>query len=317
VPPVAASAFAGHDPRNIVADLAGETMGTRWHIRLACPPGADTDALRRAVQARLDGLVHQMSHWRPDSVLCRFNRAPAGTWAVLPPDFATVMRTALELAERSVGAFDPTLGALVDLWGFGPVSVAARPSDAAIEQARAHSGWQRTAFDPVANRLHQPGGLHLDLSGIAKGYAVDALAALLTGYDIRHFLVEVGGELSGRGLKPDGAPWWVDLENPGTDALAPFRVALHGLAVATSGDYVRGPHNLDPATGRPATQHVISASVIHQSAMHADAWASAFTVLGADAGLALAAREGIAARIVARSETGLREVITPALLALL
>jgi thiamine biosynthesis lipoprotein len=314
---LSATALAGHDPRHVIADLAGETMGTSWHIRLACPAGADTTALRRAVQTRLDGLILQMSHWRADSMLSRFNGAPAGTWTVLPPDFAAVMRTALDLAALSNGAFDPTLGALVDLWGFGPVSVTARPSDEAIAQARAHSGWQRTAFDPVASRLHQSGGLRLDLSGIAKGYAVDAVAALLASLGIRHCLVEIGGELVGCGLKPAGEPWWVDLENPGPDALPPFRVALHGLAVATSGDYVRGPHNLDPATGRPATQGVISASVIHSSAMQADAWASAFTVLGPEAGLALAAREGIATRIIARSEDGLREVLSPAMLAML
>jgi thiamine biosynthesis lipoprotein len=317
VPPVSATALAGHDPRAIVAELAGETMGTSWRIRFACPAGGDTRGLQHAVQMRLDGLVHQMSHWLPDSLLCRFNAAPADTWAVLPPDFAAVMRTALELAERCSCAFDPTLGALVDLWGFGPVSVAAPPSDKAVDQARAQSGWQRTAFDPVTSRLRQPGGLQLDLSGIAKGYAVDAVTTLLTGYGIRNSLVEVGGELSGRGLKPDGEPWWVELENPGAQQLAPFRVALHELAIATSGDYVRGPHNLDPATGRPATQGVISASVLHASAMHADAWASALTVLGPDAGLALAAREGLAARIVARTEQGLREVLSPALLEML
>lgn len=313
MPPVSAAALAGHDPRAIVADLAGETMGTSWRIRLACPLGADTSGLVRAVQTRLDGLVHQMSHWRADSLLCRFNRAPGGTWAVLPPDFALVMRTALELAERSSGNFDPTLGALVDLWGFGPISATACPSDDAVTQAQRRSGWQRTAFDPVARRILQPGGLRLDLSGIAKGYAVDAVTALLTSHGIRNCLVEVGGELSGRGLKPDGEPWWIDLENPGAEQLAPFRVALHELAVATSGDYVRGPHNLDPSTGRPATKGVISASVLHPSAMHADAWASAFTVLGPDAGLALAAREGIAARIVARSGQSLREILSPAL----
>ncbi|WP_404711011.1 FAD:protein FMN transferase [Sphingomonas sp. MMS24-J13] len=294
-------------------DLTGETMGTHWHIRLARPTGLDLELLRRAVQGRLDGLEWQMSHWRPDSVLCGFNRAPAGLWAVLPADFATVMRIGLAIAARSGGAFDPTIGALVDLWGFGPVAGTAPPSNDAVARARGCSGWERTNFDVATSRLRQPGGLRLDLSGIAKGYAVDATAALLAHHGVRHCLVEIGGELAGRGLKPDGEPWWVDLEHPGSSALPRFRAALHEWAVATSGDYVRGAHNLDSATGRPAMRDVVSVSVFHASAMQADAWASALTVLGQEAGLALAAREGLAARIVTRDAAGLREVLTPAL----
>jgi thiamine biosynthesis lipoprotein len=254
-----------------------------------------------------------MSHWRPDSVLCGFNRAPGGTWAALPPDFAVVMRIGLDIAARSGGAFDPTIGALVDLCGFGPMAVTAPPTDDQIAQARSRSGWKRTTFDAATGRLRQPGGLSLDLSGIAKGYAVDAIAALLADHGVHHCLVEIGGELAGRGLKPDGEPWWVDLENPGTGTLPPFRAALHQWAVATSGDYVRGAHNLDPVSGRPATHDVVSVTVFHASAMQADAWASALTVLGPKDGLALAARESLAARMVTRSDAGLAEMLTPAL----
>lgn len=291
-------------------------MGTTWRIRLAAPHAFDPVALSRAVQKRLDGLVLQMSHWRADSLLCGFNRAPAGVWAVLPPDFAAVMRVGLAIAARSGGAFDPAIGALVDIWGFGPPKIDGAPSSYAIDEARDRSGWGRLDFDAPTARLRQPGGLQLDLSGIAKGYAVDAVAALLRAHGIRHGLVEIGGELAGRGLKPDGTPWWVDLENPDGDA-PPFRIALHDHAVATSGDYIRGAHNIDPATGRPAEHAVASVSVLHASAMQADAWASALTVLGAEAGLALAEREGLAARIVTRSGDGFEEMISPALRALL
>jgi thiamine biosynthesis lipoprotein len=191
------------------------------------------------------------------------------------------------------------------------------PSSEAIERARTHSGWQRTTFDPTTARLHQPGNLRLDLSGIAKGYAVDAVTALLQSHHIHHSLVEIGGELSGRGLKPDGEPWWVDLENPAPDALPPFRIALHQRAIATSGDYIRGAHTIDGRTGHPAAHNIASVSVLHPSAMHADAWASALTVLGAEDGLALAIRENLAARIVIRSDDGWTEHISPALEALL
>jgi len=291
-------------------------MGTGWQVKLAAPAGLDADALGQAIAARLGQLVAEMSHWEADSLLARFNRLPAGNWMALPPDFATVIAAGLDISARSDGAFDPALGALVDIWGFGPVPVAGPPDDATITEARAASGWQRLDFDPAARRLRQPGGLRLDLSGIAKGYAVDAVADLLRARGIAHFLLEIGGELVGRGVKPDGEPWWVDLETPAPD-LPPFRVALHEIAVATSGTYVRGDHNLDPATGRPAAHRIVSTSVLHASAMHADAWASALTVLGPEAGLAVAIRENVAARIVVGDADAARECISPALAELL
>jgi thiamine biosynthesis lipoprotein len=314
---ISPGALTGHDRSAPVIDLGGATMGTTWHVRLAEPAGLDPQALHRTIGERLDRIVAEMSHWEPDSALSRFNWSAAGSWTALPDDFATVIEAALDIAERTGGAFDPAIGALVNLWGFGPIPVTAPPSDMAIAGVRQSSGWRRLAYDAPARRLRQPGGLMLDLSGIAKGYAVDAVAALLARHGVRHCLIEIGGELVGRGLKPDGDPWWVDLETPPGAALAPFRIALHDLSIATSGDYVRGDHNLDPTTGRPATQGVISASVLHRSAMVADAWASALTVLGADAATALAIREDIAARIVTQSSSGAKEMITPALAGLL
>ena len=323
-----AAAVADRDPAAAIVDLRGETMGTTWHVRLAAPRDIDLVATRAAVAARLDGIVAEMSHWDPGSLLSRFNRAAAGSWTALPPDFAEVMAQGLAIAEVSGGAFDPAIGALTDLWGFGPRPVAAPPTDAAIRAALARSGWRRLAFEPGTRRLRQPGGLALDLSGIAKGHAVDAVADLLAARGLRHALVEIGGELSGRGVRPDGEPWWVDLEAPPGTPLPPFRIALHGLSVATSGNYRRGDHNLDPRAGprtcpragphagHAAAAGVVSASVVHPRALAADAWATALTVLGAVDGAALAARHGIAARIVTRDATGLHETITAPLAAL-
>jgi thiamine biosynthesis lipoprotein len=313
---ISAAGIAARDPTAAVIDFGGETMGTRWNVRAVLPVD-QAAAVQRAIVNRLAGLVAEMSHWSEISVLGRFNRSAPGSWIMLPPDFAQVMAAGLDIAATTGGAFDPAIGRVVDLWGFGPEPVAVPPSDAAIEAARKSSDWRRLAFDPAARRLRQPGGVALDLSGIAKGHAVDAVADLLHGMGVVHALVEIGGELVGRGVRPDGGPWWVDLEIPPGATLAPLRIALHGLAVATSGDAVRGAHTLDPRTGRPITTGVVSASVIHDTALLADAWATALTVLGPVSGMGAAIDAGIAARIVTVIGGATREHLTPALSAML
>lgn len=315
-PTIDAAAFAVRDPAAVVLDLDGETMGTSWSICFAAPVGTDQSSIRKAIVARLAGLVAEMSHWAPDSLLSRFNRSAPGTWTTLPPDFAQVMARGLAIAETTGGAFDPAIGKLVDAWGFGPIPTVAAPDAAEIRAARASSGWSHLSFHDPGAHLYQPGGIALDLSGIAKGHAVDVIADLLRDAGIDNALVEIGGELVGRGIRPDGDPWWVDLETPPGLTLPPLRVALHGQAVATSGDYRRGAHTLDPRIGRPIETHVVSASVIHQTALDADAWATALTVLGPD-GLDLAREHAIAARLVTAIDGTVREYLTPTLSAML
>lgn len=302
VPPqIDANALAQHDSSAPVVTLSGATMGTTWQVQAAIPAhSAGPDALAEAIQRRLDDLCAQMSHWDPASLLSRFNTAAAGHEHRLPTDFAHVIASAFAIAEASGGAFDPALGRLTDLWGLGPNPATSAPDAGALESTRAACGWQRLRFDPATATLQQPGGVWLDLSGIAKGYAVDAVADLLAARGIAHALVEIGGECLGRGLRPDGDPWWVELENPPGCTLPPMRVALHGLAVATSGDYVRGGHTLDPATGLPVTHDTTAISVLHPSCMIADGWATALGVLPPGPARDLARKHDLAARIVAR-----------------
>ncbi len=315
VPAIDPAALAGWDPHAALINLDGATMGTRWRARFAAPARLDLPRLTRAIEAMLGEIVAEMSHWAADSLISRFNRAPAGRWLALPPDFAAVIAAALEVAERSGGAFDPAIGALVNLWGYGPVSRLQPPDAAAIDDAAAQGGWRRLRFDPYARRLQRLGEVQLDLSGIAKGYAVDRLSAVLAAHDVRHSLVEIGGEFVGRGLRPDGDPWWVELETPGALA-APIRVALHQLAVATSGDYVRGRHTIDPRSGRPVA-HALAVSVVHASAMLADAWATALSVTAPEEMMALAETHGLMVRALLRRRDGVAEWISPALGAML
>jgi len=312
------AALARFDRSASVVDCDGETMGTRWHVRMALPAGGDAELLAARVQARLDGIVAETSHWEPSSLLSRYNRAAPGSWTALPPDFAAVMEAALQVAERSAGVFDPALGRLTDVWGLGPRRPDSPPDEAAIARALEVSGWRRLALDRagegVSARLRQPGGLWLDLSGVAKGYAADAVADLLARAGVAHALVEVGGECVGRGMRPDGDPWWVDLETPQGIALPPLRVALHQLAVATSGDYLRGAHTLDPRTGHVPHGAASAVSVLHPSCMMADAWASALGAVSLAEARELAVREGLAARLIARDGG---EWLSPALSAML
>jgi thiamine biosynthesis lipoprotein len=308
-----------------VLALAGQTMGTTWSVKLVAPPTADPDALTAMAQAALDGVVREMSPWEPHSDLSRYNRAAAGSWTALPPAFAQVLRCAVEIAQQTDGAFDPTLGALVDLWGFGPRPFSGAPPQAVdIARTREIIGWRHVVLDGDA--LFQPGGLRLDLNGIAKGFAVDQVAAALDRAGARSYLVEVGGELRGTGAKPDGQPWWVELERPpiANDGLRTV-VALHGLAVATSGDYRRFfehdgrryAHTLDPATAAPSASGAVCVTVLHDSCMRADAYATALTVMVPDAALAFAAEHGLAALILASGPGGLEERLSPVLAAML
>lgn len=298
-----------------LVDLGGETMGTTWHVRLAAPHGFERGVLEQAIASRLEAILAAMSHWRADSTLGRFNRASGGTWMALPRDFAHVLGAGLDVFERSGGAFDPAIGGLVDAWGFGPEPTTALPGYAEVERLRARSGAMHLAFDRETGRLRQPGGLRLDFSGIAKGFAVDALGDVVRAHRCEHALVEIGGELLGLGLRPDGDPWWVDLETAAS-TIPPLRVALHQLAVATSGDYVRGRHTIDPRSGRPV-EHALAVSVIHKSAMLADAWATALSVLEAPEMRALATQEKLAVRAITRTQAGPCEWISPALGAML
>lgn len=304
----------GFDSAAPIVDLDGQTMGTFWRVRLALPHTVDLAELRRAIEARLADLVAQMSHWDAGSLLSAFNRSAPGCWTALPPDFARVMACALDIADRSDGTFDPAIGRLTDAWGLGPRTTFGPPSPPQIKQARRHAGCNRLAFDAKGPRLRQPGGVWLDLSGIAKGYAVDAVADLLAQKGVHHALVEIGGECVGRGLRPDYEPWWVDAEAPEPSTLPPLRIALHQLAIATSGDYFAGAHTLDPATGYPAIHATTAVSVIHPSCMVADAWASALLVLLPEAAKALAVREGLIVRMLTRDDG---EWLSPALHAML
>lgn len=309
---------------SVLHDVAGSTMGTSWSARCALPPANADDVLAEGMQLQLDTVVAQMSHWEMDSNLSRFNRAPAGSWHQLPAQFYDVLAYAMDLAQASAAAYDPCAGALVNLWGFGArtrydETTFHAPADSPVQSILARR--EQMELDPLQRRARQPGGVQLDLSSVAKGYAVDQLARYLDAAGIHHYLVEVGGELRGAGMKPDGQPWWVTLEGvPDASASDEVVVAMHGLAIATSGDYrrfyehdgERASHTLDPRSGYPIRNGVASVTVLHAECMAADALSTALTVLGPDDGLRFAEQHKLAARFLVRRGAMLEEVCSSA-----
>ncbi|MES2534193.1 MAG: FAD:protein FMN transferase [Pseudomonadota bacterium] len=288
--------------------LAGRTMGTTWSLVFDNPSMRPHEAVLAAIKHALDTVVDQMSTWETASDISRYNQAPAGSRHLLADDFARVLGCALEWAKASGGAVDPTVGPLVALWGFGAHANAtiAEPTAAAVADAKSRTGWERLGFDLGTQTITQPGGLSLDLSGVAKGFAVDKVAEALLALGLGDFLVEIGGELRGVGIRPGGQAWRVRID-VAEDALPP--VALKGMAIATSGDrwHVheqggrRWSHTIDPRSGEPLSATLASVTVLHAQCMHADALATALLVLGASEGPAFAERHRIAAAFVRRN----------------
>lgn len=323
--PAGTLALAGcGEPRTWEAptQFTGPTMGTAYRVSLAKPLSpAETEGLRAGVEAALRQVDALMSTFRPESELSRFNAAGAGEWIGLAPDTATVIAEALGAAALTGGALDVTVGPLVDLWGFGPAHRTVVPSDEAIADAGALTGLSALTLDTQRGAIIKArAGLRVDLSGIAKGHAVDLAAACLDAAGVDSYLIDVGGELKARGRKAGGAAWRVGVERPIPGRRSVQRVLeLDAGAIATSGDYRnfferggrRYSHTIDPRTGCPVEHGLASVSVLAERAMRADALSTALMVLGPEEGYALAQRLDLPALFLLRGADGIVERATP------
>ena len=298
--------------------LHGPTMGTRWSASVDAEYTLDLEALHRDLTAAVEQVDDQMSPWKPDSDLMRMNRAPVDAWLDLPAEILEVLDCALDVHRLSAGAFNPCVGALVDAWGFGAV----RDSPDAEAIRTASQATPRTAegcleLDRLGGCARKRAPLQLDLCGIAKGYAVDRMYAVLQQHGVRHALVALDGELRAIGAQASGVPWAVALERPEVGRRAVHGVIdLSDLAVATSGDYrrylevgnARLAHSMDARRCAPVNNSVASVTVLARTCMHADAWATALLVAGPDEGLALARRMGLEALWLLRRDGALVEM---------
>lgn len=322
---LALAACGGDEPEPL--RLHGSTMGTSYSVTLVRPPPDLVQAtVATAVQRILDDIDAEMSTYRHDSVVSQFNRHQTADWFPVSERLLGIVDQARRVSEMTAGAFDITVGSLVDLWGFGAdVIPPGVPAAEEVGERRRQIGFARlqSRSDPPALRK-TAAGLHIDLSAIAKGYAVDQVADYLAGRGVDNYLVEVGGELRVAGSNPKGGPWRVAVERPVNDvpdALAVLEVS--DTAIATSGDYRnyfeqdgrRYSHEIDPATGEPIHHHLVSVTVINPQAGLADALATGLLVLGPQAGYRVAKTEGLAVLFIERRGDKLTPRWTPAFMA--
>lgn len=308
--------------KSALVSVTGPTMGTYYRVQ-ASDESVATQTLRRLTETVLGDVESRMSTYAPDSELSRFNRETQGTWTNMSDLTLTVVERALAINRLSAGAFDPTVGPLVELWGFGASgSMDVPPADSAIADAAANVGASRLTASAAQGALRKRApGLEVDLSGIAKGFAVDRIAAALGAAGLDSYLIDVGGELRARGRKPDGGAWRVGIERPVAAERSVHRVIeLQHSAIATSGDYRRFfvhrgrryAHSIDPRTARPVSHTLASVSVVSADAMQADALSTALMVMGPGEGYEFALEHDIAALFIARDDgDGYLERSTP------
>lgn len=304
--------------------LEGKTMGTSWRVSAAGIDPARADALRQKIQAQLDADDMQLSTWKTDSALMRFNRTTStAPWSV-PEAMADIVTQSLRIGEKTGGAMDITVGPLVNLWGFGPDKQPLKtPSAAQIAAAKARTGLQHLAvINKSGSQYLQKDlpDLYVDLSTVGEGYAADHLAQLMSQEGISRYLVSVGGALVSRGTSGRGAPWRVAIQKP-TDRENAVQavVDINGHGISTSGSYRnyyeldgrRISHVIDPRTGAPIQHNLVSVTVIAPTALEADGWDTGLMVLGLEKAKAVVQQQGLAVYMIYKQGDTFRSWMSP------
>lgn len=309
------------EPSPEVQMVTGPTMGTQYHVSWIEGAQVETDAhaLQGMIDSRLSQLNSVFSTYDPESELSLLNKKSetlAGRWIPVSPELMSVLRDAAFVNGFSLGRFDVTVGPLVNLWGFGPKAQDAIPSDEDVQALLPAIGMQHLQLRPDSNEIYLDRPLYIDLSAIAKGWAVDDIGLLLENLGITDYLVEIGGEVRTRGSKPSG-PWRLAIERPVYEAGVSAQKILEpgDMAVATSGDYrnyfekdgQRFSHTIDPVTGYPIRHTLASVTVVMPTCSLADAWATAINVAGPELGMNIAEANHLPVFMLIRDGDGFRE----------
>ncbi|MFD2179425.1 FAD:protein FMN transferase [Veronia pacifica] len=313
---------AGCDKAPELVHLKGSTMGTYYSVKFTDEGNLpDAKAIQAEIDKRLELVNDQMSTYRKNSELSRFNQSRDSKPFEVSADTAKVITEALRINKLTEGSLDITVGPLVNLWGFGPEGRPDRvPSAEQIAERRAIVGIEHLSVD--GNKLEKDiPELYVDLSSIAKGYGVDVVANYLASIGAQNYLVEIGGELQLKGLNQEGKPWKIAIEKPTAGLQSVQEIIAPGdMAMATSGSYrnyfeengVRYSHTIDPKTANPIKHRLVSVTVLDKSCMTADGLSTGFMVLGAEKARELANKENIPAFFIVKTDEGFDEIASDA-----
>ncbi|KGK09026.1 FAD:protein FMN transferase ApbE [Vibrio navarrensis] len=302
--------------------LSGPTMGTTYNIKYIVQPDIPSaEAIQTEVDRLLEEVNDQMSTYRKDSELSRFNQYQGSEPFTVSEQTATVVKEAIRLNQLTEGALDVTVGPLVNLWGFGPEArPEVVPSDAELAERKANTGIHHLSVD--GNKLSKDlPHLYVDLSTIAKGWGVDVVADYIQSQGINNYMVEVGGEIRLKGVNREGIPWRIAVEKPSVEERVIQEIIEPGdMAIATSGDYrnyferdgVRYSHIIDPTTGKPIANKVVSVTVLDKSSMTADGLATGLMVLGDIKGMEVANQNNIPVLMIVKTDDGFKELVSKA-----
>ena len=305
--------------------LRGKALGTTWTVKVRSPAPPDKENLRTDIAAKIEENEKIFSHWRPDSELYQFNASLSTNPVSVPALLHQLLEHAHWMHGQSEGTFDPTIAPLVNLWGFGPVSTnrLATPSPEEISLALQKTGLEKLEILPKGMVRKKRPDLQIDLSASAKGEIIDQVCSMLDRWGLKHYLVEIGGELRAKGNGKSGDGWQVALENGSEmDAKDPVIVPLRNYAVATSGTYRQNKpnpsstkpasHLLDPRTGRPVRHDLVAVNVLAPTARDADAFATALVILGPVEGMKKAEAMDLIARFSISEGNRTKLLHTPA-----
>jgi thiamine biosynthesis lipoprotein len=291
-----------------------------WSVKIdALPKDLSAPKLQQELQQSLDHANKVLSTYQSDTELMQFNQSPIGQWQTTSPMLFDAITTALSVSQATQGVYDVTVGALVELWGFGKQAIPSHiPTEYEISQARAKVGWQYVAVDTQKKQLQRQKDLFINLSSIGEGVAVDELQKVLAKHDIKSYMLSVAGTLRTKGVKPNGQAWQIAIEKPDASGLPERLLSLgQGAIVSTSGSYrnyheidgIRYSHTIDPRTAKPISHKTVSTTVVFKdkTAANADAWATALNVLGAEEGIAVAQKNHIAVYYLVKTAKGFSE----------